>query len=266
MIGRKTVIGLTMLCALLVSAFAAQSASAVASTAHTCKLGGTGTTNAATFSDEHCKVKAAGQTGAYKHIGIAPSTTTEIIGTDVTTAPARSGATLKATVAGSAIELVAKEVHGTGSMENLAAPEMQAAGFGEIKYTNVTENLLGCKVTGKPGGAGVVETKKLAASTLGAGMGLKFTPQEGTLFAELELTECIIGPITIKVFGSVLGATNGATTTTVHNTITGEKSLRLQNATTGPIAGIDGTLTISGREKGSTGAYTPLSVTTENEF
>jgi hypothetical protein len=71
----------------------------------------------------------------------------------------------------------------------------------------------------------------------GVGAGLKFAPKEGTLLAEFELTECVIGPITIKVFGSVLGSSvlgipAGTTTNAVHATVTADKALRLQNATT----------------------------------
>jgi hypothetical protein len=251
MIGRKTVIGLSMLCALVVCAIAAQAASA-STTAYTCaNVGGT----SGGFKAAHCKPSDAGA-GAFAHVAIKAGEVTAITGSDLSTAGTHTGAILKSTVAGSAIELAAKEVSGSGSMSNSeSGGEMVASGTGKIKYSGVTENLLGCKVTGKPGGAGIVETKELAASTAGVGAGLKFSPKEGTLFAEFELTECIIGPITIKVFGTVLGTPDGATTNTVHNTVTAAKTLRLQNATSGPFAGIEGTLTI----KGANG--NPLSVT-----
>ena len=255
MIGRKTVIGLTMLCALLVSAFAAQAASAESTTAYTCSSAA----STKDFTEEHCKTKSGGA-GNFGHVAIEAGKTTEIIGSDKNLAGERTGAILKSTVAGSAIELVASEVNGTGTMSNsLSGSEMVASGEGKITYSGVTEKLLGCKVTGLPGGVGTVQTKQLAASTQGLAKKLKFTPKEGTVFAEFELTECIVGPVTIKVIGSVIGNPEGATTTTVHNTVTTEKTLRLQSAA-GPIAGIAGFLTISGRSGGA-GAYTPLSVT-----
>jgi hypothetical protein len=257
---RKTVLFTLALCALLVGAFAAQSASALGTTAHTCTKTGTGTAGKATFSDAHCKTEAVG--GAFKHVGIANGTVTETTTLDITTGTEHSGATLKSTVAGSAIELVAKEVSGAGTMSNsLAGEEMILSGTGKLKYSNVTENLLGCKVTGKPGGAGIVETKELALTTAGVGDKVKITPKEGTLFAEFELTECVIGPITIKVFGSVLGVPSGPTINTVHTAVTSEKTLRLQNATTGPVAGIEGTNTEIGREPAD-GVFTPIAVTT----
>ena len=261
MLGRKTLIGLSVLCALLVSAFAAQGASALGTTAHTCKEVNQGTEGAKTWKDKHCKEEGVGANGAFKHVLITNNTKTEIIGDDLNTAGEHTGAILKSTVAGSAIELVATSVSGSGSMTNTeSGGEMIASGEGKLKYSGVTEKLLGCKVTGLPGGAGVVETKQLFASTAGVGDGLKFSPKEGTVFAEFELTGCIVGPITIKVVGSVTGTPEGTTTRTVHNTVTAAKTLRLQSAA-GPVAGIAGALTISGRAN-STEAYTGLSVTT----
>lgn len=204
----------------------------------------------------------------YEHVSFKPNTVTKITGSDLNTAGEHTGAILKSTVAGSAIELVATEVSGSGTMSNKeeknakGETEMIASGEGSLKYSGVTEKLLGCKVTGIPGGAGVVETKPLLATTKEQGDGLRFTPKEGTLFAEFELTGCIVGPITIKVVGSVLGVPDGATTNTTHAKVTEEKSLRLQSAA-GPVAGIAGTLTIIGKDEtlGDT-EYTPLSVTT----
>jgi hypothetical protein len=259
MIGRKAIIGLTMLCALLVSAFAAQAASAVGTTAYTCTNTGT-PTGANRFSEAHCKT-VSNPSGAFFHVAIPAKTTTEIEGSDKSLSGEHTGAKLKATVAGSAIELVAKEVSGTGTMTNTeTGGEMIASGEGKIKYSGVTEKLLGCKVVGIPGGEGVVETQQLFASTAGVGDKLKFTPKEGTTFAEFKLEGCAVAN-TYKVIGSVLGVPDGATTNTVHNKVTEEKTLRLQSAV-GPVAGIEGTLTIRGRVTGSGSAYTPLSVTT----
>ncbi|HSS33973.1 MAG TPA: hypothetical protein VLL27_11905, partial [Solirubrobacterales bacterium] len=207
---RKTIIGLAVLCALVVSAFAAQAASAVGTTGYTCKeTPGTGT-----FKAGHCKPSDAGA-GNFSHVAYGLGTTTELLATDANTAGEHTGAVLKSTVSGSAVELVAKEVSGAGTTANSeVGGEMVASGEGPLKYSGVSEKLLGCKVTGKPGGAGVVETKQLFASTAGVGDKLKFTPKEGTVFAEFELTECAVGPTTVKVVGSVLGVPDGATTNT----------------------------------------------------
>ncbi|MGV1048664.1 MAG: hypothetical protein ACOYD4_09110 [Solirubrobacterales bacterium] len=262
MIRRKTIIGLCSLCAIFVSAFAAQGASAAGTTAFTCKQV-TKAEGTAGFSKAHCKPADAVATNAkYEHFPIANGTKTEVAVSDLNTGGEHTGAIVKFTVAGSAIELIAKEVSGSGTMSNSeVGGEMIASGEGSLKYSGVTESLMGCKVTGKPGGAKVVETKQLAATTAGVGDKLKVTPNGATPFAEFELTECAIGPITIKVFDSAFGVPDGATVNTVHNTMTAEKTLRLQNATTGPLAGLEGTLTISGRAN-SGEPYTPLSPTT----
>lgn len=262
MTGRRAAVGLCMLCALAFSTAAAQSASAVGTTAYTCQ-GVNHAPNTAGFLFSHCKGADAVSTEArYEHVSIPSNTTTEFIASDRNTIfGEHTGAVLRSTVAGSGIELVALEVNGSGTMKNSEElGTMVASGEGKIAYSGVTEKLLGCKVTGKPGGAGTVETKQLFASTQGVGDKLKFTPKEGTVFAEFELTECAVGPTTVRVVGSVLGIPDGATINTEHKTVTEEITLRLQSAF-GPVAGIAGTLTISGRANIGQ-SYTPLSVTT----
>jgi hypothetical protein len=80
MTGRtRAIAGACLLCALLVSAFAAQSASAVTkgTTAFTCKETGTGD-----FKDAHCKEGVSPGTGSFKHVEVAKDTTTHITVTD----------------------------------------------------------------------------------------------------------------------------------------------------------------------------------------
>ncbi len=78
MIGRRAVIGLSLLSALLVCTFAAQSASALKpptsanTTAFTCVKGA-----GKDFKDAHCD-EAVPQTGEFGHVAIANDTTTEI--------------------------------------------------------------------------------------------------------------------------------------------------------------------------------------------
>lgn len=254
---RRTTSGLCLLCALFVSALAAQSASAAGTTAYTCKNTGAG----GTFKAAHCKPSDAGS-GNFSHVAIANGTTTEITISDLNTAGEHTGAILKDTIAGSAVELTAKEVSGSGTMSNgTEAGEMFASGEGVLVYSGVTEDLLGCEVIGIPGGPGVIETKTLIATTKGLGDKLKVSPKAGIVLAEFELKNCIFGTVLTKVVGSVLGDPDGATVNTVHNTVTADKTVRTNNVATGPVVGIAGTLTISGRSGGS-GPYTPLSVTT----
>jgi len=253
---RRTVSGLCILSALFVSAVAAQSASAAGTTAYTCKNTGGG----GSFIAGHCKPSDAGS-GNFSHVEIANGTTTEVIISDLNTAGAHTGAVFKDTIAGSSIELTASAVSGSGTMSNtLENGEMIASGEGTLTYSGVVEDSLGCTVVGIPGGAGVIETKTLVATTKGQGDKIKVSPKVGIVLAEFELRNCPIGPITTKVVGSVLAVPDGATVNTVHTTVTSDATMRTQTLF-GPVAGIAGTLTISGRANSSQ-SYTPLSVTT----
>jgi hypothetical protein len=117
---------------------------------------------------------------------------------------------------------------------------------------------------------GMVTTNTLAATTAGAGMGLKFSPKEGTTFATFFVEGCkeafkaLEGEF--KVTGSLIGAVDGATTTTTEVGVTEQNTLKLRNQK----AGLSGTLTISGRDEklfkeGKETAFTPLSATTTGE-
>jgi hypothetical protein len=67
--GRRAILDLCMLCALLVSAFAAQSASAAGTTGFTCKAGAA----EAGFSDAHCLTPAVGAAVKFTHVAIRPA-------------------------------------------------------------------------------------------------------------------------------------------------------------------------------------------------
>jgi hypothetical protein len=273
MSGRKAVIGLCMLCALVVSAFAAQSASADGTTLFTCasKAGGKG------FSKAHCKTADAVASGAsFGHVAVKNGTATDLIVTNTgvgTNTNETSIPKLKSTIAGSAIELLATGMSASkGTIENKEeGTEMVVHSKNLVlKYTGVTEKLLGCKVTGKPGGAGVVETKELTATTTKEGMNVLFKPENAEgIFAEFELTECIIGPVTVKVFGDTTGSIDGATITVLHETgtknpATGAVTMRVGNPTTGKAAGYEGVVTVSGKDTSiAEDKGNPLSVTTE---
>jgi hypothetical protein len=267
---RRAGIGVSILAALFVSALAAQGAAAatVGTTAFTCKpvTPAAGTEG---FEREHCQPTDAVKTNAkFEHVPFNEETTTDI---EITNTKTRNNTTereptvLKATVAGAPIEIVAQSAHGSGGLVNRKDPTGEHFVLlheFKIAHTEVTEKLLGCKVTGKPGGAGVIETRTLTGTTTGQGDAVKFSPTEGTLIEEFELTECAIGPITIKVVGSIIGKPSGATITFVHNEVTAAKTLRLQSAA-GPVAGIGGSLTLSGKDTAAGDTkFTPLSFTT----
>ena len=264
MTGRKAIVGLCMLCALMLSAIAAQGASAAGTTAVTCEKVAPGT---GTHSDAHCKTASPG--GEYKHVEFGTNTTTTGTLSNNLTGVEKSVGVLKATVAGLGVQLNAQTVSATGTLENKsegsemwAQGETSAAG---IVFEEVTANL-GCSVTGLPGGAGKVETSQVKATTKGQGDSLKFEPSSGTKFAEFELSgagcpEAVKGKY--PVFGSATCVPNGATCVFTHTEITTAKSLRLKNATEGPIAGISGSITIKAKDPSNeaTGEW-PIAATT----
>jgi len=261
-----------MLCALLVSAFAAQSASAITgTTAFTCVKT---TADPNQFADPHCKEEVP-TGGEYKHSVVPQDTTTSIRGND--SGPgAEAVSKLKSTVGGLAVTLTAEELEGGPNswMTNAVDPngEHYTHGEGTIKYTGVTVSVAKCFVYKDEGGVKgekeKVDTEPLKATTTGQGMGLKFEPKEGTVFARFwildaakktsaEGGECNIGA-TYEVTGSVIGTPEGATVSFTHSGTTTQNTLKM-----GAKAGIEGKLTIEGEDtEDQTDTWRPLSTTT----
>jgi hypothetical protein len=225
MTGRRALVGLSLLCALVFSAFAASSASAATSglTAVTCKEGGT-----KDFSRAHCaKADAVTPgTGKYGHFKIAEKVETAITGsnegTEEETKKAKS-AILHGISGGVILEITCANVSSTGTQENLlVGEEHRITGKNiVIKYgTAVTPCVVkkpvekGCVVAG-----GIITTNKLHATSVGAGDGLKFTaePAEGgeggNPFVTITLEKCTVAGLNkaYAVTGSVLAEADGAT-------------------------------------------------------
>jgi hypothetical protein len=271
MTGRRTIVGLWMLCALALSAFAAQSASATTkgTTAFTCKKTGAG----GGFTKSHCKPADAGS-GEYSHVAVAENTTTEIKGTNQNTAAETTKATnliLKVTVGGVELELQATGLAGEGWTENRKDPgtgEHYLVDAGMTQFTGVTVQKpagKGCKVytdnEGVKGAEGVVDTAQLSVTSKGQGDFLKFEPTEGSTFARFIFDGC--SPAvpacegTWEVTGSLKGVPEGATVRFSHTEVTTQNTLKGK----GSKAGLEGTVAISSRMD-NTETYTPLSVTT----
>jgi hypothetical protein len=261
--GRRAIIGLCMLSALLVNAFAAQGASAAGTTAYTCAA--TGTATGTKFSDAHCKTSNAA--GEFRHVAIANGTTTELTASNETTGGAKAMTFLKATLAGAAFTLTATTMTGTGSMENVEDGEMVAKGEGTATFTGVTASG-GCKVfTDDPitgtGEEGVIHTEPLKATTKGQGDAVKFEPKTGTVLARFELANCTNFGIngTYTVTGSVRSSSiEGATVNFTHVDTTTQNTLKLNGTIK---AGLEGTATLKSKAPGDgAGTHKPLSATT----
>jgi hypothetical protein len=272
--GRRAIVGLCMLCALLFSAFAAQSASAASNgtTIFTCVKGAP----VKDFVKEHCKAGDVG-TKEYGHVAVAAETTTELELSNekvdaATTGPV--GSVFQETLAGAELELTSPKVTGTGgSITNKVDPvtgEHYFEGtalyhYAEVKVPKPKEK--GCDVytdneAKEKGAKGVVDVH-LKFTTKGQGDFIKFEPATGTAFATffVECTTKLGAPLegTWEITGSVKCPVNGATILCTHAEVTTQNTLKGK----GGKAGIEGPITVSGRDPTlKETVYTPLSVTT----
>jgi hypothetical protein len=260
--GRKTSIGLCLLCALAVSAFAAQSASAITgTTAFTCKKtakGGVG------FSAAHCATGDAVASGAsFEHVAIEEGLKTELSGTNANTASGTTAAgqiKLKNNLSGIEYEIVAAKVSGIGSVTNQKAANGEhyvhgtaVVVFEEVVITKPAGK--GCKV-----GEAKIESNLLAATSQGQGDTLKFQPAEGTALTSYNIEGCSVGGLNGKqtVTGSINCPLNGATITCTHTNTTEQGTLKEG----GSKSGIEGAMTLKARTSGTEEELTPLSATT----
>ena len=239
MIGRRSVIGISVLFALALCAFGAVGASA-AQRAVLCSANTE--SGKEQFSDAHCKTAATGAVG-FKHVEIANGTPTAISGTNAKTASGTAAAApskLKGTLAGVETEVECTSTTGTGTLTNSAT---FVSGTGTITYG-------GCKVT-KPAGQGCVvtspgtiTTETLAATTESlAANEVKFKPNSGTKFATVPISGCETVSLNnnFPVTGSLIATASGATLTTTTAGVEGQNTLKFG----GNKAGLEGSLTIS---------------------
>lgn len=274
MTARRTIIGICMLCAMALSAVAAQSAAAVTgTTAFTCKAV-TPAAGTAGFSKEHCRPSDAVSTNAnFEHVAVAQDTTTEITGTAESTGGELENNILKATLSGVNVELKTNQVHVTGGYENKLDPETKEHYIHgheiTVTYTNVVINgALGnkCKVvTDKEPGTGedgVIHTRPLTATSTGQGDSILLEPENAEkVFATFEIVKKGAEPCAIEgtypITGKVTGVPDGATLRFTHAKTT--ETLKLG----GNKAGYEGSVTIKGKHPGIVGdTLKPLSVTT----
>jgi hypothetical protein len=267
MIGRKAAVGLSLLCALLVCGFAAQSAFATAginTTAVTCTEGAA----VKDFSDAHCDNKTAGKFG---HTAIANGVKTEVTITNAKTKNNTTESTptiQKGTVFGLKSEITCTEVTGTGTLENTepVAKQHKLTGSVNASFTKCTVNkpALGCKVkepiavTSKVEGIEEIQgAKEKEKGEKGTEMGLEFKPAAGETFAELVLEGCIAAG-NYKVTGTAVGTgtpspkeKHSGTTNVFTNEMTKE-TLKLA----GKPAEISSTTTVTAKTGGSPVALT----------
>ncbi len=190
--GRRSIVGLSLLCALALCAFAASSASAAGTTAFACEPK-TGEKGSVGFSDEHCD-KAAVDTGVkFVHKAIAPNSPTEIELTNEKTKGETKEAepsVLTGPLGGiEVLEISCKKVGGTGTLTNEESGAMQAVGNLAIEHSECTaakptngSGIELCKVKSP-----IVYTANFKTYGNEAEMGLELTPKSGGTFGTFTL-------------------------------------------------------------------------------
>jgi hypothetical protein len=259
--GHRTVVGFCMLCALLISAVGAQSASAVGTTTYTCVKGGGGGT---TYNTAHCRPSDGA--GEYSHKSIENGLTTETRQNNKDHNGTLIPGTLVSTVFGTTVEMKVETVTGEGTSTNSEeGGEMFSSGSATMTMSNITVvKPANCKVQtdgpGKEKGEdGVVHSEPLKATTKGQGDRVKLEPAAGTIFARywMEGASCPLKETTFTLTGSVTSVPNGATGNFTEADTTAQNTLKLN----GSKAGVSGSLTSEGRAN-SSDTYKPITVTT----
>jgi hypothetical protein len=209
MIGRRAVVGLSLLSALLFCAFGAQSASAAKgtnTTAFTCVKGG----GNLDFTDPHCDNRVEPKKGEYGHVEIAKDTTTAITATNEKTkekTTEHTTAVLKGELFKVKLEITCTKLHAKGTLHNVEPVSKEHSVTGEIE-TVFSE----CTVH-KPTPCTLKEVKVPAVAEgvegLGAEkntMGLEFKPTKGEIFVsfELEGASCPLKGVPIEVKGTAI--------------------------------------------------------------
>ncbi len=210
--GHRAVIGLALLGALLICAFAAQSASAafvpaVNTTAFTCVPEG----GNKDFKDAHCDEKVAAGTGKFGHVLIPAGETTISITNEKTSAAttAAEPAVLKGVLGGVATQITATTVSGEGFITNEEVP----AGSKNHQVTGTLTTRIEAITVNKPANCTTkgIEFKVLFKGVEKGGpgadtMGLEITPHSGgALFSlSFEGEKCALKGKTLEVTGTMI--------------------------------------------------------------
>jgi hypothetical protein len=253
--GRRTAVGLSLLCALLFSAFAASSAfAAEETTAVTCvkniEPGGAG------FSDEHCD-KAVQTGAAYKHVQIG-ETSTLVEGDNQKTAnntTEHTTAVLHGLAFGTETTITATKVTVEGTLKNEPGPPKSVLGKDIVltyEELTVSKGPKGCKVKGAE-----IKTNKLRATTTAKSMEVEFKPPEGSeIFATFQFEGCenkSFNGVNLNVTGTSNGIPHGATLETTEASTKGLKFAGQQASYTS---------TVTLRMKKETQQENPIALTT----
>jgi hypothetical protein len=265
MIRRRATVGLGLLCALLFSAFAAQSASAIkGTTGFTCAPEPNPTKETKGFKDAHCKEGRTGLEVKFIHKEIEPALTTKFHATNEKTQNKTTESTpfiLRFRFVGIPFTLTCEKVFGHGNLTNNVHENKEHYVHGtEVTFLFSNCKLTGsseCKVSGEK-----LEFKNLTVTTTAKGDNVTFSPEKGTEIGNFKLEECKIKELNVelKISGSITAQSDGATLNFAHNPMTLANELIIASQP----AGIEASITVSQSpetaESGKTG--NPIGFTT----
>jgi hypothetical protein len=190
--GRRSAICLGLLCALVLSAVAAQGAAAKGVTAYTCEKVGAGV--ASTFEDEHC-TKAKAGTGQWVHKEIKPGVPTKYEGNNVNTDGSRNPMEFFLALFGTSVNIKCQKEFSTGTLENKeVAKVMQTANtailfeFSECTVTQPVNSETGkerCQVK-EPIQLTANGTAVVAPGEI---IQIEYKPEKGTEFGKIQLED-----------------------------------------------------------------------------
>lgn len=259
---RRTAVGISLICALVFCAVAAQGASAAEgknTTAFTCVEGG----GERDFSDAHCDNNVGAGKGTFGHVVLPLNEKTSISITNEKTkneTKEAASTVLKGTIVGIKSEIVCKTVSGTGSLTNEepSSKVHRVKGIVEAKFTSCTapKPALGCKVKEPIAVSSNVEGVE-GLGTEKNQMGLEFKPT-GEHFASVTLEGCLIAG-TYNTDGTAIATGTPSNTakwsgaTSVFTAAMTKETLKLA----GNAAEVESTTTVS-----KAGGGHPISLTT----
>lgn len=206
MIGRRAVIGLSLLSALLFCAFAASSASAsvaVNTTSYTCVEKEKGD-----FSDVHCNEKVAAGTGKFGHVEIKVGEKTGLEGHNQ--GAGGTNPVLRGQVGGVSVEITCTTLGTEGGSQTNEEPSAKVhntSGSATVSFTECVVNKPASCTVKEP-----ISTKVVYQGVEGLGpgkneMGLEYKPAEGTTFVTITLQgeKCSLKGTNINVQGTAIG-------------------------------------------------------------
>jgi hypothetical protein len=256
---KAILLGLSLICALLVSALAASSATAaeLGTTAFTCKTQTNPAAGAVGFSDEHCLNPTTGKDVKFEHVELTPKSDTKVTATNSNTADSTKKSAefiLTGKIGGLNGEIGCTTAHMEGAMDNFQFLPMKVY-TDEIKmsFTGCTTKgflaFIKCKVSKE-----VIWVKAPSAESKSNTMEVVFNPEVPNKFAFFDIEGCGIEE-EYAIEGNPNAIARGATLEFTKDSTSG---LSMEGAQ----ASLTGQLTVRMKEEGGK-VQDPIATTTQ---